>query len=168
MSIRKAKFGDIPSITVLMREMYERSIYRDDCDFDEKETKALLMRCIQRHGGVQDGSTFVFVAVRSEMVAGFIIASLSRLYGISNKLSASDSHFYSTKLAHPRDAFKLIIAYEAWAEGNDQVIEINLCATDAVGDFRRTEKLYRRLGFEPFGVILSKRVNKGLRDVQSV
>ena len=171
MMVRRAKFGDIPSITVLMREMYARSIYRDDCDFDEKETKALLMRCIQRHGGAQDGSTFVFVADRSGMVAGFIIAGLSKLYGIGTKLSASDTHFYVTSRAHARDAFKLIIAYETWAEANDQVIEINLCATNAIGEFRRTEKLYRRLGFKPFGVILSKRVNttetKNVQSVQS-
>ncbi len=142
-----------------MREMYDKSIYRDDCDFDEKETKALLMRCIQRHGGEQDGSTFVFVAERSGIVAGFIIAALSRLYGIGTKLSASDTHFYVTRRAHARDAFLLIDAYEAWAANNDQVIEINLCATNAIGEFLRTEKLYRRMGFKTFGVILSKRVN---------
>ncbi len=49
------------------------------------------------------------------------------------------------------------------------MIEIDLCATDAVGDFRRTEKLYRRMGFKPFGVILSKRVNTTeTKNVQSI
>ncbi len=139
--------------------MYLRSIYRDDCEFDEKAAKALLMRCIQRHGGRQDGSTFVFVAERDGVVEGFIIAALSRLYGIGTKLMAADTHFYVSKRAHARDAFKLIDAYTAWATANEQVIEINVCATDAVGEFRRTEKLYRRKGFSPFGVILSMRVN---------
>lgn len=142
-----------------MAEMYQRSIYVHDCEFDEKATKALLVRAIQRHGGRQDGSTFVFVAERDGMVEGFIIAALSRLYGIGTKLLAADTHFYVSKRAHPRDAFKLIAAYEAWAAANEEVIEIDLCATDAVGEFRRTEKLYRRMGFELFGVILSKRVN---------
>jgi GNAT superfamily N-acetyltransferase len=139
--------------------MYQRSIYRDDCDFDEKAAKALLMRGIQRHGGRQDGSTVVFVAERAGVVEGFIIAALSRLYDIGTKLLAADTHFYCSKRAHARDAFKLIDAYDAWAAENQQVIEIDLCATDAIGEFRRTEKLYRRMGFEPFGVILSKRVN---------
>ncbi len=142
-----------------MREMYEKSIYRDDCEFDEKEAKALLMRCIQRHGGRQDGSTFVFVADRAGIAEGFIIAVLSRLYGIGTKLAAADTHFFVSKRAHARDAFKLIEAYRAWATENSKVIEITLCATDAVGEFRRTEKLYRRMGFEQFGVILSMRVN---------
>ena len=142
-----------------MEEMYQRSVYRNDCEFDEKAAKALLMRCIQRHGGAQDGSTLVFVADRAGVVEGFIIATLSRLYGIGTKLLASDTHFYVSKRAHARDAFKLIDAYKAWATGNEEVIEINLCATDAVGEFRRTEKLYRRKGFVPFGVILSMRVN---------
>ena len=156
---RKANYGDIPGIVALMIEMYKRSIYRQDCEFDEREAKALLVRSIQRHGGRQDGSTFVFVAEREDVVQGFIIAALSRLYGIGTKLGAADTHFYVSGRAHARDAFKLIAAYEAWATENEQVIEINLCATDAVGEFERTEKLYRRLGFEPFGVVLSKRVN---------
>lgn len=157
--IRSAKFGDIPALTALMREMYEHSIYRHDCEFDERATKALLMRCIQRHGGRQDGSTFVFVAERNGVVAGFMIAVLSRLYGIGTKLGACDTHFYVTSRAHARDAFKLIDAYQEWASENDQVIEINMCATDAVGKFTRTYKLYQRKGFKQFGVILSKRVN---------
>ena len=157
--VRKAKFGDIQRLAALMREMYQRSIYRDDCEFDEKAAKSLLMRCIQRHGGRQDGSTFVFVAERAGVVEGFIIAALSRLYGIGTKLLAADTHFNVSKRAHGRDAFKLIAAYEAWAAENEQVIEIDLWATNAVGDFRRTEKLYRRMGFQPFGVVLSKRVN---------
>ncbi len=159
MSVRKAKFGDITRLAALMREMYEKSIYRDDCDFDEKAAKALLVRSIQRHGGRQDGSMFVFVAERANVVEGFIIAVLSRLYGIGTKLLAADTHFYVSKRAHGRDAFKLIGAYDAWATENEQVIEIDLCATDAVGDFRRTEKLYRRMGFELFGVVMTKRVN---------
>ncbi len=159
MSVRKAKFGDIPRVAALMREMYERSIYRDDCDFDEKATKALLVRGIQRHGGGQDGSSFVFVAERAGLVQGFIIAALSRLYGIGTKLSAADTHFYVCAGAHARDAFKLIRAYETWATENPEVIEINLCATDAVGDFQRTEKLYQRMGFKPFGIVMSKLVN---------
>lgn len=159
MTVRPAKFGDIPRMAALMAEMYERSIYRDDCEFDEKAAKALIMRCIQRHGGAYDGSTFIFVAERAGIVEGFIIAALSRLYGIGTKLSAADTHFYVSKRAHARDAFKLIGAYKAWAADNEQVIEINLCATDAVGEFQRTEKLYRRCGFEQFGVVLSMHVN---------
>ncbi len=143
----------------LFRQMYELSIYTDDCAFDEKAAKALLVRGIQRHGGRQDGSTVVFVAERGGVVEGFIIAALSRLYGIGTKLMAADTHFYCSQRAHARDAFKLIAAYDTWAAENREVIEIDLCATDAVGDFRRTEKLYRRMGFKPFGVILSKRVN---------
>lgn len=152
-----------------MLEMYERSIYTEVCDFDEKAAKALLVRCIQRHDGGHDGSTCLFVAERAGVVEGFIIAALSRLYGIGTKLSASDTHFYVSSRAHARDAFKLIAAYKAWAVRSLQVIEITVCATNAVGEFRRTEKLYRRLGFEPFGVILSKRVNiTESKDVQSV
>ncbi len=159
MTIRPAKYGDIPRLAELMYEMYQQSIYTDDCEFDEKAAKALLMRGIQRHGGRQDGSTFVFVAEAQSTVEGFIIAVLSRLYGIGTKLLAADTHFYCSSRAHARDAFKLIGAYKTWAAANQQVIEIDLCATDAVGDFRRTEKLYRRMGFKPFGVILSMRVN---------
>ncbi len=167
MTVRPARFGDIPRLAELMREMYERSIYRHDCGFDEKAAKALLMRSIQRHGGGHDGSTFISVAERAGVVEGFIIAALSRLYDIGTKLLATDRHFYVSKRAHARDAFKLIGAYETWAAANRQVIEIDLCATNAVGEFRRTEKLYRRLGFEPFGVILTKRVNRTeINDVQ--
>ena len=89
--IRAAKFGDILRLAELMREMYERSIYVDDCEFEEKETKALVMRCIQRHGGRRDGSTFVFVADRAGVAEGFIIAALSRLYGVCANLAAGNT-----------------------------------------------------------------------------
>ncbi len=157
--IRPAKFGDIPRLVELIQEMYERSIYRDDCDLDIKATKAMLMQAIQRHGGKYDGSTLVLVAEENGTVKGFIIAALSRLYGIGTKLMASDTHFYISPGSYPRNAFRLIAGFQEWAEANERVIEIDLCATDAVGEFRRTEKLYRRMGFEPFGVILSKRIN---------
>lgn len=157
--IRPAKFGDIPRLAELMREMYDRSVYVDDCDVDDKAAKALLMRAIQRHGGAQDGSTLVYVADRDGVPEGFMIAALSRLYGIGTKLAAADTHFYVSERAHGRDAFLMIAAYKEWAISNENVIEVNLCATDAVGEFRRTEKLYRRMGFEPFGVILTMRVN---------
>ena len=170
MTIRPARFGDIPRLAELMQEMYERSIYRDDCELDIKATKAMLMQAIQRHGGQYDGSTLLLVAEGSGTVEGFIIAALSRLYGIGTKLMAADTHFYVSPGSYPRNAFRLIEGFTAWAEGNKRVIEIDLCATDAVGEFRRTEKLYRRKGFKPFGVILSKRINetKDRTDVQSI
>ena len=160
MTVRAAKFGDIQRLYALMREMHVRSIYRDDCDVDEKEAKALLMRSIQRHGGRHDGSTFIYVAESGGVVEGFMIAVLSRLYGIGTKLMAADTHFYVSGRAHGRDAFKLIDTYTAWAESAGNVIQIDLCATDAIGEFWRTERLYLRKGFKPFGVILTKRINR--------
>lgn len=168
MTIRAAKYGDIPRLTELMIEMYGRSIYRESCGLDIKETKALLMRCIQRNGGKVAGCTLVNVAERAGVVEGFMIAALSKAYGCGTKLIAADTHFYVSSRALARDAFKLIDAFDAWWTSNPEVIEGDLCATDAVGEFRRTEKLYRRKGYGPFGVILVKRVNREQRSVDDL
>ena len=51
MTVRAAKFTDIPRITDLLVEAHGRSRLADsDCKVDMAYTKAMLMRLMQRHG----------------------------------------------------------------------------------------------------------------------
>ncbi len=162
MTVRLAKFGDIPRLTELCVEMYGRSIYQDICAIDEKAAKAMFMRAIQRQGGKHEGSTLVPVAERDDVVEGFMVAVLTRIFGIGDALAASDTHFYVSSRAHARDAFLMIDAFEEWAL--PVAVELDLCAIDGVGEYQRTEKLYKRKGYVPYGAILTKRVN-GVKNV---
>ena len=63
MTVRDAKFAEIPQIADLLVEAHGRSRYAGtDVQVDVRETKALLSRSIQRHGGEHIGSTLVLVA----------------------------------------------------------------------------------------------------------
>jgi hypothetical protein len=158
-SIRNASAVDTPAIYALLEEMYRSSPYVDRDQIDARLAKALIVQAIQRHGGHNDGSTWVQVAVTDDgAVCGFIIGMLDRVYHIGQNLMATDLFFYANQDADPRDAIRLLDGLIGWAESNPKVIEIKLGAVDTVGDYRRTEKLFQRRGFEQCGVIYAKEV----------
>ena len=74
MTVRDANFADIPQIADLLVEAHGRSRYAGtDVQVDVRETKALLSRSIQRHGGEHIGSTLVLVAQRDSFVTGVLM-----------------------------------------------------------------------------------------------
>lgn len=156
--IRQAKFGDIPALAALMDEMYRRSKYRDRDEIDMKSAKALVMQCIQRHGMQRAGGSSVFVIDRDGKIDGFIIGLLEPIYHIGKKLTATDLFYYAREKARPQDALRLFDQFIAWAESIPDVIEIRNGATDAIGDYRRVEALYRRKGLAQSGVIYERSV----------
>ncbi len=154
MSIRPAKYGDIPAIWELMREMHERSRYVERAQPVMKEGKALLMQRIQRHGGHQGGCSVVFVSETDGRIDGFVVGVLTRLYHYFDKLMATDQFWYVSLGA--RDGLALYGALIAWAEANPNVIEIRAGMTDAISDYRRTERFFERKGFVKRGAIYER------------
>lgn len=160
MTVRPARFGDIPILTELLEQAYRRSKYRDRTPVSIKEAKALLVQAIQRHGLAAAGGACVFVSEHDGAVDGFISGLLDRVYHIGEKLSATDFFFYVAPDGSPASAGGLIDAFVDWALGIEAVIEIRLGATDIIQDYERTAALYRRKGFIQTGVIYERRTDE--------
>lgn len=156
--IRIGKFADIPRLTELMAEMYERSKYKGRAELDIPTTKSLFMSAMQRQGSKSAGGSTVIVAENNGIVEAFIVGILDRVYHVGNKLMATDLFYYATEKADARDSLRLLDEFLKWAEEIPTVIEIRMGATDAIGDWSRTEKLYRRKGMEQAGVIYERKV----------
>jgi hypothetical protein len=160
MLIRPARFADIPAIVAIILEAYAHSIHAGtDVDVDVKVTKALLMQAIQRHGAKGAGGSSLFVAEHNGAIAGFIIGIVDRVQNIGTKLYATDLMFLCAPDAPPGAAGRLVTALVAWARSIPDVRMIYLGASDVVGDWARTEKLYRRKGFAQSGVTYRMEVN---------
>ena len=158
--IRPARFGDVPGIFALFQEMYRASPYVGQDAIDERHTKALIVSSIQRHGALSDGGTLVLVSECEGVIKGFVIGILDRVYHIGTKLMATDLFTFNSPDGDPRDGLRLIDGLIAWAESNPAVIEIKLGAVDAVGDFERTAKVFRRRGLKQSGVIYQRSIKR--------
>ncbi|WP_022727213.1 hypothetical protein [Fodinicurvata sediminis] len=159
MSIRPANFRDIPAMLEVLRDSHARSIYEGRAALNEKESKALFVRSIQRHGNKSAGGTIVYVSEKVDgLVHGFMIGHLSRLYHVLDGLMATDLFLLMKQSGDPRDASRLLDALIEWGEANPKVVEVKLGITNAVGDFRRTERLYRRKGLAQSGMMFERRV----------
>lgn len=154
--IRPAKFGDIPRLTEIMLEMYERSRYAEISTPEDGEIRSLLMQSIQKHGAPH--GTCVFVSEKDGEVEGFIIGVLERIYHFGADYWATDLFWYATKRCPPRDAIGLFDAMCAWAEANPRVKIIHPGATDAIGEYSRTELIFKRKGFRQSGVLYERSV----------
>lgn len=154
--IRPAAFADIPAIVGLLREGYIRSHYGRDgiCNIDEREAKRLLVQAIQRHGGTNGGSTWVQVATKDGNIEGFILGTLARVYGIGDRLMATDMFWVASERVDPSDPIRLMRAMIEWASSNPMVVEIK-CATNAVimEDPELPGNILKRLGMTDYGRI---------------
>lgn len=154
------KFGDIPAAVTLFEEMHRRSVYADRAKIDTKELKALLMGSIQRHGHKTVGGTCCLVAEgnKSGVLSGLLIGVLDRAYHILDGMMATDLFYFTSEQAGARDAIRLFDAFEAWAQGNPNVIEIKLGAPDVVDPNVRVGALYERRGYRQCGFIFERSV----------
>lgn len=160
MTVRVARFGDIPKIAALLEEGYRRSKYRDLGTMSAKEAKALLVQAIQRHGLKTVGGSSVFVSEHEGAVDGFIVGMLDRVYHVGNKLWANDVFFYVTPKGSPRSAGRLFDAFLDWADSIENAVLIQGSATDIIQDYDKVAALYRRKGMVQTGVIYERRTGK--------
>jgi hypothetical protein len=155
MSIRPAKFIDIPEILGLMVGAHAVSKYRDRDQINKAAAKSLIQNSIQRHGLKAAGGSCVFV---THEVDGFLIGLLDNLYHVGTKLCAQQVFYYCRPGCHPQDAIGLIGEYVAWASGIPNVLEIRNDVTDFCGDVDKVEALYSRCGFKRCGVIVERKI----------
>lgn len=158
MSIRAAKFADIPRVIEVLREASERSIYARTAEFDRELTRQMLARAMNRHGHHNNGGSMVMVSEKEGVVEGIMVGILDSVYPVFRELMVTDLLFVFSEQAPARDARDMIRALIQWAESNPKVIEIHLGVTSAVGDWERTGKLYERLGLERCGAMYRREI----------
>ena len=148
--IRSAKFSDIPDIKRLLVRVHAKSKYATMTPLNDKALEDVVLSMIA--GQKQNGpaATFVSVVEHNGKVQGFMAASLSRIYGICDKLTASDS-FIISESRKASDTVAMIDAYIDWAMANPKVVEIILTWSDAVPGGQKMAKLYSRKGFRQVG-----------------
>jgi hypothetical protein len=156
MSVRDAKFVDIPRIVEILEDAHRRSIYADTATFDPLEAKRLLATALQRHGHMNLGGSLVLVSERVDGVNGVLLGVLDNVYPCIKELVATDLLFIQEHEADPRDAITMVKQLIDWAEGNPKVIEIHLGVTGTVGDWERVGKLYEHLGLERCGAMFRR------------
>lgn len=153
MTVRAAKFIDIPAISEILEAGHGRSIYKDNGTFDEIQTKQLIARQLQRHGHTNYGGTLCLVSEHEGIVKGFIIGLIDMVYPVLAERMVTDLLFVFAEDAPPRDAVTMVKRLIAWAKSAPKVIEIHLGVTDAIGDWERVGRLYKRLGFTQSGAM---------------
>lgn len=155
MATRLAKFGDIPALRSLAREMHERSRYAAVATMDDAALRSVLMGAINANG--RRAGCWVSVDAVG-VVDGFLIGLTDRVFGIARELYATDVLFYVTPTANARHAAELLADFDEWAGAHPGVIETRLGVHDAIGDdWERVGKLYERRGFSRNGSMYVKR-----------
>lgn len=162
MTIRDAKFADIPAIVMLLQEAYPSSHYAKtgSAEIDVAEAKRLLVTSIQRHGHLHGGGCYVAVAEKNGAVEAFILGTLVRVYSIFNKLSATDLFWLASPRADPRDAIGLMKQMIKWAKTCPHLVEIKCGTTAILEDPEKAGRILEHLGLEPYGNIYRMEVSR--------
>lgn len=136
-----------------MRELHACSRY-SHYQLQIKRFKDLCLHSIR------SGNGCVFVSGNDDQIEGFIIGMVDDLYHVLQPKYATDLFFYVSERDQV-NAPGLIDAFIDWAWSEPNVVSIRLCATDAVVDYTRTAKLYKRKGFVQEGEMYEmKRISK--------
>ena len=161
--LRPARFVDVPRLVeMLVEQCAQAKIYAGHVEVDEAYARRLLAQFVQRHGGIHDGATCLFVVESGKgVIESFCAGVFTRVYEIGTLLCAKDAFLVATKHAEPRDFLYLIDAYIAWAETSEKCFEINLSRTNILPTGARMDKVFIRKGFEPCG-----RISRKLRPVE--
>lgn len=166
MSVRDAKFVDIPRLAELLVEAHQRSIYAAVASLEVVAVKQTFARALHRHGQHNEGATLALVSETDGVIEGFIIGLLDPVYPCLDKLRATDLWFIFSERADGRDAPKMLKQLMAWAEQSPKVIEVYLGVTSAIGDWARTSKLYERLGLEQCGAMFRREFDRSVEEEQ--
>ena len=158
--IRAARFIDVPALVALLQAQHPRTIYAPYGDVDVDYARKLLAQMVQRHGGVHNGGTCVFVAENREgVIDAFVAGGLSPVYQVGTRLMAQDVFWIAREGADMQSAFGVLKAYVEWAESCPKVIEIFLSHLDVTPESAMLGRLYRRMGFDPCGAAYRRFVN---------
>lgn len=163
MTVRAAKFADIPAMIAVMQRAQSRSEFAR-CTFDREEARQTLANGLNRHGHTNRGGGLILVSETDGRVRGFILGLLDSVYPFLKELRATDLLFILDEDADPRDALRMVKELKAWALQAPKVIKVELGATNAIGDWERTAKLYAREGFTQYGGIFQMTIDRSTQE----
>jgi hypothetical protein len=87
-------------------------------------------------------------------VDGLMYATLARVYGIGDKLFATDMFWATSERASPADALLLMKNMIGWAKTCPLVIEVRCGVTAVINDRPEvTGRLLKRMGMQDYGSI---------------
>lgn len=152
MDIRTANSVEAPQLVEILVERHKESRYADVCGVDKVVARKILAHAIHRHGGTNEGATFVNVAIDDEgRVAAFIFGSLARIYIVGDRLAACDNLLIGRKDVSASVLNRLFGAYVEWAAANPKVAEVGGSYSTAIENAEGWSGVFARRGFEKIG-----------------
>jgi hypothetical protein len=160
MTLRPARFIDVPALVEMLCELHPQTIYAPFGDVDRDYARKLLAGMVHRHGGVHNGGTCVFVVEdREGVISGFVAGQLAPVYLVGTRLMAQDIFLIAKPTAPVLTGRALMQAYVEWAQSSPKVVEIFFSRLDVVDGSERIDAHYQRMGFEPCGAMFRRFVN---------
>lgn len=157
MTIRRAKFQDIPWLLDLAVVAHFASNYAGRCEVDLNIAERFFRNLIagQTKDSVENG-TAVFISEGEDRIEGAIIGYLQRVYFVTDKLEATDLFWYVRPDAPQSTGQRLQAEFQKWAGKIDHVIQIVQANRDAIVDPERSGKLIERSGARIVGHVYVK------------
>lgn len=157
MAIRPATISDVPALLALIQGALDKSEYAGRGELDTDFADAVLRRSMHFNGKCGMGGTLILVSEKNGKVRGYFFAVIDRVYQFGKPLCAQEVHFYLSPGAEPKDAVRILNAFEAWADKSPLVIEKRIGASNFMGEADpRFAALLERKGFKKGATVFTK------------
>ena len=160
MTVRPAKFVDIPEIIGLGKKCMATSRYAD-AEIDEAVAKQTMMAAITSHKPTPEvGAMPVFVSDHDGLT-GVIIGALQPSYLVLDSVTVTDlMWFVDRQVAHPGDGLGLLAALHEWADRYFAPVKQVHTVHDAVMNPAVLGRMLARQGFRKSGYVFEKETKK--------
>jgi hypothetical protein len=149
--IRPAKAADAFALADLLAARHKDTRYWGEVGIDMAIARKTFAFAAQRHAGTNDGATFLLLDEDAKGIRGFILAGLSRVYLVGDKLASCDQFLLGRKGCPERVLVRLFDQYVAWAAANPKVYEIGASWANTIPGSEGFAKVFARRGFNRIG-----------------
>lgn len=149
--IRPATLADIPTLVELGVLLHSTSSYAQS-SYSRAKVAAHFQALIE-------GAGVIFVATVDDVVVGAIAGGVGQVWHSDDLYGFDWTFFVDPAHRHGLMAFKLVLAFEAWAKAKGAV-ELQLGITTCLGE-EGTTRFYEWMGYEHRGRLFKKKVIHG-------
>ncbi|UWQ30267.1 hypothetical protein [Leisingera sp. M523] len=155
-TIRAARFADIPEITRLCRLALEKSHYCPRFGLDKDALKRVALECIGQHSN-KPGSGRIVVADNGDQLEALFVGFVRPLYECLSALIASNLIWYAQPGASARSAMGVLDHFTEWADRADYPVLHRYGVSDAITNHNAVGALLtRNRGFRLAGGFYEK------------
>lgn len=155
-TIRAARFSDIPEITRLCGLALEQSHYSPRLGLDKSALKRVALECIAQHSD-KPGSGRVVVADNGDHLEAIFAGFVRPLYECLSALIASNLIWYAQPGASARSAMGVLDHFTKWADRADYPVLHRYGVSDAIVNHNAVGALLiRKRGFQLAGSFYEK------------